>query len=119
MARDSLLAAWLPNGIASALRGGAISCALALGLALALGGCGPVLYESRIRAAEAKLVEAREANARWYAPYEYYYAEAHLRQARLEAAEASYEDALAYARTAEEYGTRALRVTTTRRRAER
>jgi hypothetical protein len=82
-------------------------------------GCGPVLYESRIRAAEAKLVEAREANARWYAPYEYYYAEAHLRQARLEAAEASYEDALSYARTAEEYGTRALRVTTTRRRAER
>lgn len=82
-------------------------------------GCGPVLYESRIRAAEAKLIEAREANARWYAPYEYYYAEAHLRQARLEAAEASYEDALSYARTAEEYGTRALRVTTTRRRAER
>jgi hypothetical protein len=98
-----------------------VACALvvAAGAAPAIAGCGPVLYESRIRAAEAKLVEAREANARWYAPYEYYYAEAHLRQARVEAAEASYEDALAYARTAEEYGTRALRVTTTRRRAER
>lgn len=94
------------------------ACVLATLVSIAAG-CGPVLYESRIRAAEAKLAEAREANARWYAPYEYYYAEAHLRQARLEAAEASYEDALGYARTAEEYGTRALRVTTSRRRAER
>ena len=95
-----------------------VACAVLAGAALTLAGCGPVLYESRIRAAEARLVEAREANARWYAPYEYYYAEAHLRQARLEAAEASYEDALAYARTAEEYGSRALSVTTTRKRAE-
>jgi hypothetical protein len=107
---------------APALRGGAFrvrSCMLLSCALVALSGCGPVLYESRIRAAEAKLVEAREANARWYAPYEYYYAEAHLRQARIEAAEASYEDALSYAETAEEYGTRALRVTSTRRRAER
>lgn len=96
-----------------------VAPAVLLGVLTVASGCGPVLYESRIRAAEAKLVEAREANARWYAPYEYYYAEAHLKQARIEAAEASYEDAVSYAETAEEYGTRALRVTATRRRAER
>jgi hypothetical protein len=94
--------------------------ALCLGaLASASMACGPVLYESKIRSAETKLDEARETNARWYAPYEYYYAEAHLRQARIEASEACYEDAIAYARTAEEYGERALRVTSTRRHAER
>jgi len=93
--------------------------ALLVAASLSATGCGPVVYESRVRAAERTLAQAREANARWYAPYEYYYAEAHLEQARVEAAEASYEDAIAYARTAEEYGTRALRVTATRRRADR
>jgi hypothetical protein len=54
---------------------------------------------------------AREANARWQAPYEYYFAEAQYEQARLEAAEASYEDAIRYADTAQEYAARALRIT--------
>jgi hypothetical protein len=61
--------------------------------------------------AEARVDEAREANAKWHAPYEFHLAEAYLRQARIEAAEASYEDAIHYARVAEEFGTRAIGIT--------
>jgi hypothetical protein len=84
-----------------------------------LSGCGPVQYAARLDAAAAKLDEARDANARWFAPFEYFYAEANLAQARREAAEASYEDALSYAETAERYGRRALRIAIERGRAER
>src|SRR5688572_26379069 len=82
-------------------------------------GCGPVLYTSSIRSAEQKLDEAREENARWYAPYEYYFAEAHLKQAQEEAAEASFEDAVRYAKTARDFSERALEITHRRRQAER
>ncbi len=87
-------------------------CVLALG-------CGPTLYTAHIRAAEQKLQKARDQNARWYAPYEYYFAEAHLREAQEEAADAAYEDALRYAKTAEEYSERALTITERVRQAER
>jgi hypothetical protein len=91
-----------------------------LGLCLACGaGCGPVQYGAQIDAAAARLAEARDANARWFAPFDYYYAEAHLAQARREAAEASYEDAITYAEIAERYSRRALRVSLERGRAER
>jgi Domain of unknown function (DUF4398) len=82
-------------------------------------GCGPALYTAGIRSAEQKLQSARDENARWYAPYEYYFAEAHLQQAREEAAQASYEDAVRYAKTARDYGERALEITRQRRKAER
>jgi hypothetical protein len=82
-------------------------------------GCGPVLYTANIRAAEQKLDDAREANARWYAPYEYYFAEAHLKQAKEEAAEASFEDAIRYAKTARDFSERALELTQHRRTVER
>src|SRR5688572_22519600 len=81
-------------------------------------GCGPSLYTAGIRTAEQKLQSARDENARWYAPYEYYFAEAHLHQAREEAAQASYEDAIRYAKTARDYGERALEITRQRRKAE-
>ena len=56
----------------------------------------------------ARAVEqAREAHAEELAPYEFHYAEEHLRKAREEESEASYQDAAAYAATAEEYGLRA------------
>ena len=91
-----------------------------LGLCLVgAAGCGPVQYAAQIDAASARLDQARDANARWFAPFDYYYAEAHLAQARREAAEASYEDAILYAEIAERYGRRALRVALERGRAER
>lgn len=92
--------------------------ALSLFATLAIG-CGPALYTSNVRAAEQQLQRARDENARWYAPYEYYYAEAHLQQAWEEAAQASYEDAIRYAKTARDYGERALEITRQRRQAER
>jgi hypothetical protein len=88
-------------------------------LLVAASGCGPALYTASIRSAEQKLREARDENARWYAPYEYYYAEAHLKQARFEAAEASFEDAVRYAKTARDFGERALQIAQRRRGAER
>jgi hypothetical protein len=82
-------------------------------------GCGPALYTANIRSAELKLQQARDENARWYAPYEYYYAEAHLRQAQTEAAQASFEDAIRFAKTARDFGERALEIAQRRRQAER
>jgi hypothetical protein len=91
-----------------------------LGLCLAHAfACGPIQYAAQIDAATVRLAQARDANARWFAPFDYYYAEAHLAQARREAAEASYEDAITYAEIAERYSRRALRVSIERRRAER
>lgn len=81
-------------------------------------GCGPALYISSIRSAEQKLEQARDENARWYAPYEYHYAEAHLQQAREEAAESSFEDAIRYAKTARDFSERALSITQRKRQAE-
>jgi hypothetical protein len=88
-------------------------------LALAACGCGPVLYTSHLRSAEEKLGQARDENARWYAPYEYYFAEAHLDQAREEAAAAQYEDAVRYAEVAEAWSERALAITKRSRQEER
>lgn len=72
-----------------------------------LGACGPVLYIGEMGSAEEALERAREANARWHAPYEYYFALVHLEKAREEAAAASYEDAIRFAKTAQDYGERA------------
>jgi hypothetical protein len=93
--------------------------ALVLMLAALAFGCGPALYTASIRSAEQKLQQARDENARWYAPYEFYYAESHLLQAQQEAAESSYEDALRYARTAHDFSQRALEITQRRRLVER
>lgn len=93
------------------------ACLLVAILALCAG-CGPVLYLRGMDSAEEKFEQAREQNARWFAPYEYYFAEAHLQEARREAAEASYEDAIRYAKTAETYSARALSITASRRRIE-
>jgi hypothetical protein len=70
-------------------------------------------------AAEHRLEGAREENARWYAPYEYYFAEVHLAKAREEAAEASYEEAIRYAKTASEFSERALEIARRKRIGER
>jgi hypothetical protein len=101
------------SSLRATLHGALLVCAWALA------GCGPVLYTARLDAAEASLEQARNENARWYAPYEYYYAEAHLEQAREEAADAAYEDAIRYARTAESFSRRAIELTAKRKEVER
>jgi hypothetical protein len=81
----------------------------ALGIALAsLTGCGGTLYAINASSANSRIEEAKELNAEQLAPYEYYYAKAHLEQAQVDAAEASYSDAINYAETAEEYADKAI-----------
>lgn len=79
-------------------------------------GCGPVQYTANIIAAEGALEAARDANARWHAPYEFYSAETYLEKAREEAAESEYEDAIRFADAATSYGQRALQLTRQRAR---
>lgn len=77
-------------------------------LGFAVSGCGSVYYAININAAEARLEQAREMGAEKQAPYEYYYACEHLREARVHAAEASYGDAASFAETAETYAQKAI-----------
>lgn len=91
-------------------RGRKAVAAMAVLIACAAGGCGPVLYESAVNKAEGALISARENNAHWYAPYEYHYAQANLDKAYEEASHAEYEDAVKFARAALDYAGRALRI---------
>ena len=77
-------------------------------LAAGLPGCGGVYYAVTVNAAQARLEQAREMGAETSAPYEYYFAREHLREAQVHAAEASYGDAANYAETAENYAQRAI-----------
>ena len=86
----------------------ALAFALALAGASALAGCGSAYSIVSIQAADARLEQARALGAETKAPYEYTYAREHLRQARVEAGDASYSDAAAYAETAEAYAQRAI-----------
>jgi hypothetical protein len=74
----------------------------------ALGGCGSVYYTVSANAAQSRLEQARQMGAETAAPYEYYFAREHLRQAQVEASEASYSDAASYAETAELYAQKAI-----------
>ena len=82
--------------------------AVALVSMSALQGCGGVYYAATVNGAASRIEEARELGAESLAPYEYYYAKAHLEQAEIEASEASYSDAASYAETAEEYAQKAI-----------
>jgi hypothetical protein len=75
-----------------------------------LGGCGGVYYTVSANSASTRLEQARLMGAEAKAPYEYYFAREHLRQAQVEAAEASYSDAASYAETAELYAQKAIDV---------
>ena len=85
-----------------------LSAAL-VGFGLApVGGCGPTIYTVNVMPAARAVHRAEEAGAPTHAPYEYWYARAHLDQAREEAGEAMYQDAIRNAKIAEEYGVKAL-----------
>lgn len=71
-------------------------------------GCGSVYYSLSERQASSKLERAREMGAEKRAPYAYYFAVEHLRQAHVEAGDASYSDAASYADTAELYAQKAI-----------
>jgi hypothetical protein len=71
-------------------------------------GCGGTLYAINASSAAARLEEAKELGAEQYAPYQYYYAKAHLEQAAEDSAEAEYSDAVDYAEAAEEYAEKAI-----------
>ena len=79
-------------------------------LALSSTGCGGSLYAINASSAASRIEEAKELGAEQTAPYEYYYAKAHLEQAQVDAAEASYGDAVDYAETAEEYAEKAIKL---------
>lgn len=81
-------------------------------------GCAPTLYTVHILPAARAVQQAEEAGAAELAPYEYHYANEHLRQAREEAGDAFYQDALGHAKIAEEYGEKALDLARRRRREE-
>jgi len=71
-------------------------------------GCGSVYYAVCINAAQARVEQARQMGAESSSPFEYYYAREHLREAQLQAAEASYGDAATFAETAETYAQKAI-----------
>jgi len=84
---------------------------------LAGAGCGGVHYATTVNTAASRLEEARENGAEQLAPYEYYYAKAHLEEAQVEASEANYSDGAAFAETAEEYAQKAIELSQAARRA--
>jgi len=96
---------------------GVVMTVLLAALALSSGsGCGGVYYSVNVNAAQSRLEQARLLGAEQQAPYEYYFAREHLRQAQIEAAEASYSDAAGYAETAELYAQKAIDVVQTGKR---
>ncbi|HEX4338021.1 MAG TPA: DUF4398 domain-containing protein [Polyangiaceae bacterium] len=83
----------------------------AIPFALLLVGCGNTIYAFKANSAANKVEEAHELGAEKLAPYEYYYAEQHLRKAEEEAAGADYSDAINLAEASEEYADKAIRLT--------
>lgn len=71
-------------------------------------GCAPAIYAAHSGSASRAVERARLAHAADLAPYDYYYADACLHQARVDAGEAHYQDAIEYARAAREHAELAL-----------
>jgi hypothetical protein len=73
-------------------------------------GCGGTLYAIEVNSAAGKVAQAKELGADKLAPYEYYYASEHLKQAMSEASEGDYSDAKEFADIAEEYADKAIKL---------
>ena len=83
--------------------------AMAIGAAAgAAAACGGVQYSVAASAASSRLDEARTLGAEQLAPYEYYFAKEHIEQAQVEAAHASYSDAVLLAQEAEQHASAAI-----------
>jgi hypothetical protein len=83
------------------------TCLVLLG-ALSTTACGGIYYAATVNAASSRLEEAREIGAEQLAPYEYYFAKAHLEQAQVEASEGSYGDAADFAESADDFAQKAI-----------
>ena len=70
-------------------------------------GCAPTIYSVHVLPAARAVSQAQEAGAATHAPYELYYAQAYLEQAREDAGESAYQDAIRNAKVAEEFGVKA------------
>ena len=92
-------------------------CVLVMALMLPTTGCGGIYYAVNASSASSRLEEAKALGAEQLAPYEYYYAQAHLDRAQVEASEASYSDAANFAETAEEYASKAIELAKSARKA--
>ena len=92
----------------SVMRTRLIASSLLVACLACVQGCGGVLYAASVNGASARLEEAREIGAEQLAPYEYYYAKAHLEQAQVEASQANYGDATSFADTADQYAGKAI-----------
>ncbi len=71
-----------------------------LSLAFFSTGCGNALYVMSVDSAEGQLEQAQSIDAQRYAPYEYYSAQARIIEAKHQAAEAEYGNAIALANAA-------------------
>jgi hypothetical protein len=76
---------------------------------LFVSGCGNTLYLVKVNEAEEDLHEAQEIGAEQYAPYEYYSAEARLKEAKKQAAQAEYGNASQLSNEASTYAEAAIR----------
>ena len=76
---------------------------------LFVSGCGNTLYLVKVNEAEEDLHEAQEIGAEQYAPYEYYSAEARLKEAKKQAAQAEYGNASQLSNEASTYAESAIR----------
>ena len=85
-----------------------IAAAAVTAVSTLLLGCGGVHYAIAVNAAASRVEEAKALGADQLAPYEYYFAAEHLRQAQIEAGEASYSDAANLAEEAEEHANTAI-----------
>lgn len=91
--------------------------ALLVALMFPTTGCGGIYYAVNAGGASSRLEEAKALGAEQLAPYEYYYAKAHMERAQIEASEASYSDAANFAETAEEYASKAIELAKSARKA--
>src|ERR1700722_9737355 len=87
-----------------------IATCLVLAGAFGTTACGGVYYAARVSAASSQLEEAREIGAEQIAPYEYYYAKAHIDQAMGEARGGRYADAANFAEEAETSAAKAIQL---------
>lgn len=73
-------------------------------------GCGGFFYAIYANGATSKLEAAQALGAEKYAPYEYYYAQEHLKKAMEEAAAADYGDAIDFADEADTFAEKAVKL---------
>ncbi len=74
------------------------------------------MYAINASSAQTRLEEAKQLGAEELAPYEYYYAKAHLEKAAQEAAQAEYGHATDLAAVSESYAKKAIRLSREARR---